>query len=166
MMNRLLSCLFIYKTRKEPVWFAVFYKNFTIVLRLSQTEPHRLVQHLRDILADDQRGQAVVGRFIPVDEHQGHARAQIPHQPRRRVHHQRRAAHDQQIAAPHGAHGGFQLSLIHISSTGRPFKRLTLETAQEGVQKPLLKMDEGQYYDMLSAFIKSMRCLLYTSRCV
>ena len=42
-------------------------------------------------------------------------------------------------------------------STGRPFKRLTLETAQESVQKPLLKMDEGQYYDMLSAFIKSMR---------
>ena len=41
--------------------------------------------------------------------------------------------------------------------TGRPFKRLTLETAQESVQKPLLKMDEGQYYDMLSAFIKSMR---------
>ena len=42
-------------------------------------------------------------------------------------------------------------------STGRPFKRLTLETAQESVQKPMLKMDEGQYYDMLSAFIKSMR---------
>ena len=38
-------------------------------------------------------------------------------------------------------------------STGRPFKRLTLETAQESVQKPLLKMDEGQFYVMRSAFI-------------
>ena len=43
------------------------------------------------------------------------------------------------------------------SGTGRPFKRLRLEDAQESMQKPLLKLDESQYYDMLSAFIKSMR---------
>lgn len=34
---------------------------------------------------------------------------------------------------------------------------ITLETAQESVQKPMLKLDEDLYYDMLSAFIKSMR---------
>lgn len=81
MMNRLLSCLFIYKTRKEPVWFSGFYKNFTIVLRLPQADPHRLVQHLRDILADDQCGQAVVGRFIPVDERRGTPARRYPTSP-------------------------------------------------------------------------------------
>jgi putative ATPase len=36
-------------------------------------------------------------------------------------------------------------------------KRITLEVAQESVQKPIMKLDESLYYDMLSAFIKSMR---------
>lgn len=36
-------------------------------------------------------------------------------------------------------------------------KHITLEVAQESVQKPILKLDESLYYDMLSAFIKSMR---------
>ncbi len=36
-------------------------------------------------------------------------------------------------------------------------KRITLEVARESVQKPILKLDESLYYDMLSAFIKSMR---------
>ena len=38
-----------------------------------------------------------------------------------------------------------------------PYRRLTLAAAQESVQKPVLKLDEDLYYDMLSAFIKSMR---------
>ena len=38
-----------------------------------------------------------------------------------------------------------------------PRRRLTLAVAQESVQKPILKLDEDLYYDMLSAFIKSMR---------
>ncbi|HNW87898.1 MAG TPA: replication-associated recombination protein A [Candidatus Limiplasma sp.] len=38
-----------------------------------------------------------------------------------------------------------------------PYRRLTLAAAQESVQKPMLKLDEDLYYDMLSAFIKSMR---------
>ncbi len=42
-------------------------------------------------------------------------------------------------------------------ATGKPFVRITLECAQESVQKPMLKLDEDLYYDMLSAFIKSMR---------
>lgn len=41
--------------------------------------------------------------------------------------------------------------------TGRPFRLITLSAAQESVQKPMLKLDEDLYYDMLSAFIKSMR---------
>ena len=38
-----------------------------------------------------------------------------------------------------------------------PYRYLSLSTAQESVQKPMLKLDESLYYDMLSAFIKSMR---------
>ncbi|MDD3921021.1 MAG: replication-associated recombination protein A [Eubacteriales bacterium] len=38
-----------------------------------------------------------------------------------------------------------------------PYRYLSLSTAQESVQKPMLKLDEDLYYDMLSAFIKSMR---------
>ncbi len=36
-------------------------------------------------------------------------------------------------------------------------KLITLFTAQESVQKPMLKLDESLYYDMLSAFCKSLR---------
>jgi len=38
-----------------------------------------------------------------------------------------------------------------------PYRYLTLAAAQESVQKPVVKLDEDLYYDMLSAFIKSMR---------
>ena len=38
-----------------------------------------------------------------------------------------------------------------------PYRFLSLAVAQESVQKPVLKLDEDLYYDMLSAFIKSMR---------
>ena len=38
-----------------------------------------------------------------------------------------------------------------------PYRMLTVAAAQESVQKPILKLDEDLYYDMLSAFIKSMR---------
>ncbi|MDD6040057.1 MAG: replication-associated recombination protein A [Clostridia bacterium] len=41
--------------------------------------------------------------------------------------------------------------------TGKPFTPITLFTAQESVQKPMLKLDENLYYDMLSAFCKSLR---------
>ena len=41
--------------------------------------------------------------------------------------------------------------------TGRPYRLITVETAHESVQKPMLKLDDSMYYDMLSAFIKSMR---------
>jgi len=38
-----------------------------------------------------------------------------------------------------------------------PYKLITLFAAQESVQKPMLKLDENLYYDMLSAFCKSLR---------
>ena len=41
--------------------------------------------------------------------------------------------------------------------TGKLYRPLTLFTAQESVQKPMLKLDENLYYDMLSAFCKSLR---------
>lgn len=41
--------------------------------------------------------------------------------------------------------------------TGRLYRPITLFTAQESVQKPMLKLDENLYYDMLSAFCKSLR---------
>jgi len=41
--------------------------------------------------------------------------------------------------------------------TGKPYRLITVEAAHESVQKPMLKLDESMYYDMLSAFIKSMR---------
>ena len=40
---------------------------------------------------------------------------------------------------------------------GKRCRYITLEVAQESVQKPMLRMNEDMYYDMLSAFIKSMR---------
>ena len=53
-----------------------------------------------------------------------------------------------------------------------PYRYITLATAQESVQKPMVKLDEDLYYDMLSAFIKSMRgsdanaALLWFSRLI
>lgn len=34
---------------------------------------------------------------------------------------------------------------------------ITLETAEDSIQKPVIKVDESLYYDMLSAFCKSLR---------
>ncbi len=44
-----------------------------------------------------------------------------------------------------------------LPETGEAVRVITLEAAQESVQKPIVKLDEDLYYDMLSAFIKSMR---------
>ncbi len=35
--------------------------------------------------------------------------------------------------------------------------RVTLEIAEQSIQKRMVRMDEGDYYDMLSAFCKSLR---------
>lgn len=46
---------------------------------------------------------------------------------------------------------------ITDESHPEPYRYISLAVAQESVQKPILKLDEDLYYDMLSAFIKSMR---------
>ena len=58
--------------------------------------------------------------------------------------------------------GALELAYLTTEETpdpesGRPFRFISVETAHESVQKPMLKLDESMYYDMLSAFIKSMR---------
>ncbi|MBN1778585.1 MAG: replication-associated recombination protein A [Clostridiales bacterium] len=50
-----------------------------------------------------------------------------------------------------------ELAFLTTKEDKQGVKRITLEVAQESVQKPILKLDESLYYDMLSAFIKSMR---------
>jgi len=41
--------------------------------------------------------------------------------------------------------------------TGKDGIRITLEVAQESIQKPVVRCDDTLYYDMLSAFCKSLR---------
>jgi len=57
--------------------------------------------------------------------------------------------------------GALELAVLttaeEADESGRAFKPITLFTAQESVQKPMLKLDESLYYDMLSAFCKSLR---------
>ncbi len=73
--------------------------------------------------------------------------------------------------------GALELAFLTTEETTdeahpRPTRFITLVTAQESVQKPMMKLDEDLYYDMLSAFIKSMRgsdadaALLWFSRMV
>ncbi len=50
-----------------------------------------------------------------------------------------------------------ELAFLTTAEDADGAKRITLEVAQESVQKPIMKLDESLYYDMLSAFIKSMR---------
>ncbi len=73
--------------------------------------------------------------------------------------------------------GALELAFLTTAETSgsamaEPYRYITLATAQESVQKPILKLDEDLYYDMLSAFIKSMRgsdanaALLWFSRLI
>jgi len=50
-----------------------------------------------------------------------------------------------------------ELAFLTTKEDKKGVKHITLDVAQESVQKPILKLDESLYYDMLSAFIKSMR---------
>ncbi len=53
--------------------------------------------------------------------------------------------------------GAVELAVLTtpMDSDGRV--HITLATAEESIQKPMLRCDESMYYDMLSAFCKSMR---------
>ena len=65
-----------------------------------------------------------------------------------------------------------ELAFLTTAEDAAGSKRITLEVAQESVQKPIVKFDESMYYDMISAFIKSMRgsdpdaALLWFSRMI
>jgi putative ATPase len=50
-----------------------------------------------------------------------------------------------------------ELAFLTTKEDAGGVKHITLSVAQESVQKPVMKLDESLYYDMLSAFIKSMR---------
>ena len=50
-----------------------------------------------------------------------------------------------------------ELAFLTTKEDADGVKHITLDVARESVQKPILKLDESLYYDMLSAFIKSMR---------
>ena len=54
------------------------------------------------------------------------------------------------------------LNALEIAVLSTPVSRsgeivITLKIAEESIQKPVLRMDESVYYDMLSAFCKSLR---------
>ncbi len=65
-----------------------------------------------------------------------------------------------------------ELAFLTTAEDAQGVKHISLSAAQESVQKPVLKFDESMYYDMISAFIKSMRgsdpdaALLWFSRMI
>ncbi|MCL1854669.1 MAG: replication-associated recombination protein A [Clostridia bacterium] len=48
-------------------------------------------------------------------------------------------------------------NVCSVEPPASPARAISLQAARESVQKPTLSLDEDLYYDMLSAFIKSMR---------
>ncbi len=65
-----------------------------------------------------------------------------------------------------------ELAFLTTAEDADGIKHIALSVAQESVQKPVVKFDESMYYDMISAFIKSMRgsdpdaALLWFSRMI
>lgn len=53
--------------------------------------------------------------------------------------------------------GAVELAVLTTPADADGVIRLTLAVAEESIQKPMLRCDESLYYDMLSAFCKSMR---------
>ena len=50
-----------------------------------------------------------------------------------------------------------ELAVVSTPVDGNGCVRVTLEVAEESIQRPAMQMDESLYYDMLSAFCKSLR---------
>lgn len=55
------------------------------------------------------------------------------------------------------AYNGLELAALSSPPDKNGIIHIDLETAQESMQKPLLQCDESTFYDMLSAFCKSIR---------
>ncbi len=53
--------------------------------------------------------------------------------------------------------GALELAVLSTEPDKDGLIHITLEVAEESIQKPILRCDESLYYDMLSAFCKSMR---------
>lgn len=52
---------------------------------------------------------------------------------------------------------GLELAALTTSADAEGYVHITLETAEESIQRPVLQCDESLFYDMLSAFCKSLR---------
>ncbi|NLB90119.1 MAG: AAA family ATPase, partial [Clostridiales bacterium] len=50
-----------------------------------------------------------------------------------------------------------ELAVLTTPANDQGVCHITLEIAEESIQKPMLRIDESVYYDMLSAFCKSLR---------
>ena len=50
-----------------------------------------------------------------------------------------------------------ELGALTTAPDGQGVVRFTLEVAEESIQRPVIRCDESLYYDMLSAFCKSLR---------
>ncbi len=50
-----------------------------------------------------------------------------------------------------------ELAVLTTPANKEGFCHITLAVAEESIQKPMLRIDESLYYDMLSAFCKSLR---------
>ncbi len=53
--------------------------------------------------------------------------------------------------------GAIELAVLTTPADGDGVIRITMAVAEESIQKPMLRCDESLYYDMLSAFCKSLR---------
>ena len=53
--------------------------------------------------------------------------------------------------------GALELAALSTPPDADGVIRITLEVAEESIQKPVIRCDESLYYDMLSAFCKSLR---------
>lgn len=53
--------------------------------------------------------------------------------------------------------GAIELAVLTTPADEDGVIRVTLKVAEESIQKPMLRCDESLYYDMLSAFCKSLR---------
>ncbi len=53
--------------------------------------------------------------------------------------------------------GAIEMAVLTTPADAQGVIRLTMAVAEESIQKPMIRCDESLYYDMLSAFCKSLR---------
>lgn len=56
-----------------------------------------------------------------------------------------------------GAWARWKLAVLTTEPDENGVIHVTMEVAEESIQKPVIRCDESLYYDMLSAFCKSLR---------